>query len=94
MAKIDIGDDVVLTATFTTKVAGVDTPTDPTTVSCKVKPPTAAAVTLAPTKVATGVWQAVFPVTESGEHWYRFAGTGAAKGAEEGAFVAEPQRVT
>jgi hypothetical protein len=89
-AKIDIGDQVTLTGTFTTAAGAL---VDPTTVVCKVRLPDLSEATPAVTHVSLGVYTAVFAPTQSGEHWYRFAGTGAAVGAEERAFVVERQQV-
>lgn len=82
MQSYDLGDDVILTGTFT--VAGV--PTDPTTATCKVAQPDASEVTVALAKLSTGVYEGTFTPTQTGEHWYRISGTGAAKAAGEDVF--------
>lgn len=90
----DLGDDVILTATFTTTVAGVDTPTNPTVVVCTVEAPDGTITTINnPTNPSVGVFEATFTPVVSGEHWYRFVGTGAAKAAGERSFSVRPQRV-
>jgi hypothetical protein len=89
----DIGDDVILTGSFTTLVDGVDTPTDPSTVTCKVRKPDGSEETIAPVHRSTGVYDATFTPTSSGEHWYRFEGTGAAKAAGEEYFTVRRRRV-
>jgi hypothetical protein len=85
----DIGDNVILSATFT--VNGVLT--DPTAVACRVRNPDQSVTTITASKTSTGVYTATFTPTMKGEHWYRFEGTGTAKGADEAAFVVDPQRV-
>jgi hypothetical protein len=90
-AKIDIGDQVTLTGTFTTAAGAL---VDPSTVTCKVRQPDGTSQTPGTTRQSTGVFTATFQPTQAGEHWYRFTGTGAAVGAEERAFVVEPQHVT
>lgn len=84
----DIGDEVTLEATF-----AVDgTLTDPSAVTCRVVEPDGALQTPAATRASAGVWRAVYSPTKSGDHWYRFEGTGAAKAAEEQMFNVRPRR--
>lgn len=89
-AKIDIGDQVTLTGTFTTAAGAL---TDPSAVTCTVRQPDGTNATPATTRQSLGVFTATFAPTQSGEHWYRFAGTGAAVGAEERAFMVETRHV-
>lgn len=81
----DKGDSVRLTATFT-----VDSvPTDPTTVTLKVKNPAGVTTTytygLAElTKSSTGVYYREVTVDDDGMYYYRFEGTGTCIAASEG----------
>lgn len=78
----DIGDVVVLTATF-----AVDgTPTNPSTIACQVKDPNGTETTPTPTNPSSGVYEVEVEPTTAGLWHYRFAGTGGAKAAEEHAF--------
>lgn len=90
----DIGDDVILQGTFTVKIAGVDTLTDPTTFACKVTQPDGSEVAVASAaKISTGVYEGTFTPAQSGQHWYRYTGTGAAKAAGESYFHVRKPRV-
>ena len=88
MAVYDIGDTAKMTCLFT--VAGVLT--DPTAVTCTVRFPTNVRTTYTYltdanlTKVATGSFRCDIDLSQVGSYVYRWVGTGAAKGAEEGTF--------
>lgn len=80
----DIGDSVRTTATF--KVGGVLT--DPTTITLKYKNPAGTTVTKTyalsdVVKDSTGVYHFDFTTDTAGTWFYRWEGTGAAKGAAE-----------
>lgn len=94
MAKppYDIGDQVTLQATFT---LANGTLANPGTVVCRVRQPDGTLQTVTPvSNPSTGVFQAVFAPAQSGEHWYRFEGTGgSAVGADEAAFIVDPKKV-
>jgi hypothetical protein len=86
------GDTVVLEATF--NVDGADT--DPTTVELKVKRPSGTVDTYTSGfgTPATGKRTKSYSNTsDSGTYWYRWTGTGAAPGVEEGSFRVEPSNV-
>lgn len=84
----DVGDAILLKVTF--KVGGVET--DPTTVTLKVKTPSAVSASYvygtAPevTREGAGVYVGAIPLTEGGNWVYRWEGTGTAPGAEPGGF--------
>ncbi len=83
----DIGDVVKVTATFTTD--GV--PTDPTTVSLKVKKPGSDLVTYVYgegviVRDSAGVYHAEISPSKAGFHYYRWLSSGIAAAAEEGIF--------
>lgn len=87
MNAYDIGDVATLASAFT--VSG--TPTDPTTITLKVKTPagvettyTYAAAEL--TRASAGVFTRDQDCTEAGVWTYRFVGTGAVKAAGERTF--------
>lgn len=95
MDEYTLGTPITVSATW--QVAGVDT--DPDAVTLKVRKrhegleqPTAEQVYThgeagSPiTKVATGQYEAVITPASTGRWLYRWEGTGAAKGASEGAF--------
>jgi hypothetical protein len=87
----DIGDVVILQATFTDREGAL---ADPTTVTCKVLDSANAETTVSPSQISTGLYEAEFSPTLSGTHWFRFAGTGAVVAAGEYHFVVARQRVT
>lgn len=86
----DIGDEPTLSITFLTP----DTTTgiDPTTVVCRVKAPDGTVTSktygsdVEVVRDATGVYHLLVLITQSGTYRYRWEGTGAAQGAEEGRF--------
>jgi uncharacterized protein YfaS (alpha-2-macroglobulin family) len=82
--EYDVGDAVKTRVTF--KVNG--TPTDPDTVTFKFMDPTGKVTTytlIDPqiVKESTGVYHVDIPIDMSGTYHYRWAGTGAARGALE-----------
>jgi len=83
----DCGDVIRLTAAFT-DIA--NTPADPTVVTLRVKQPDATvAVHSYPgdiTKDGTGAYHFNLAITESGDWYYRFEGTGAVQAASETLF--------
>jgi hypothetical protein len=92
--EYDTGDIVILDVTFQARDSGgVLVPTDPTTVVCSVKAPNGTVTTPAPVKDTTGVYHVDVDVTLSGTYHYRWEGTGAAQGAEEGRFYVRPSGV-
>ena len=93
MSEISIYDtdtDVVLTATFTQ--GGV--PTDPLSVTCKIRTPDDAVTSLTVTQQSIGVYQATFLTAAGGTHWYRFEGAGTVSAAHEDSFIVRDPRVT
>lgn len=71
----------------------VGTPTDPTAVTGKVSQPDGSEVTLAPSMIVQGRWEATFTPTLDGDHYYRFSGSGAATADSWKKFVVRPERV-
>ena len=99
MAKIthgDVGDVWVPQATFT--VSG--TPTDPTTITVKVREPDGTINTLGPVsgatggggivRVSAGVFNTLVAIDASGYWAAQFTGTGAAAASEDHEFIADP----
>jgi hypothetical protein len=89
--EYDIGDVASVTAVF--RVAGV--PTDPTVVTAEVRKPSGLDTYVVAageiTTAAAGVYNLNIVVDEPGDWWYRFVGTGAATGAQEGGFRVRPE---
>lgn len=86
----EIGDKVRIKATFT--VSGVKT--DPTTITLKVKDPAGIVTSYTyvggtVTKSATGMYFRDVSITQSGEWFYRWEGTGAVETADEAYLVVE-----
>lgn len=84
---IDVGDDVKLTLLVTVSGAA----TDPSTLTLKLRDPSGNEQTIQYpdsriTKDATGSYTAVIAATTAGTWYYRWEGTGDAKGAEQGTF--------
>jgi len=77
-----IGDNIVLTTTFT--VDG--TPTAPTAVVLTIKAPDGTETTPANSTSSVGVYTATVPVDQAGTWAYRWVGSGAAVGVDEGTF--------
>lgn len=92
--EYDIGDLPRLTATFEVS----DVAADPTAVTFTLREPDGVLTTYTYpadaelVKDATGVYHVDWPVTKAGNHFYRFAGTGAAVAAEERQFVARVKK--
>lgn len=79
-----VGQQIRLTATFTTQAGA---PVDPTTVVCSVRDANAALTTPAVVKDGVGLYHSDITITKPAGTWfYRFAGTGAAIGANETTF--------
>jgi hypothetical protein len=90
VATYDIGDDVLLQATF----EGLDgTPTSPDAVTCGVKSPDGAITAVGLSEVSTGVFEGTYAPVMHGQHWYRFEGTGVIRAAAEGMFNVRTQYV-
>lgn len=87
--RYDIGDVVVLYVTF----ALDNVPTAPDTVQCSVRIPGVTTPQIVPHTGANGSYTAEFAPTIMGTYWYRWVGTGAAKGAAEMWFAVNEQRV-
>jgi hypothetical protein len=90
VGRYDIGDDVVLRATFK-DLDGVLT--SPFAVACRVMDPAGTVTTVTASEASAGVWEATFAPTVHGGHWYRFEGTGTVRAAGEQAFIVSAQRV-
>jgi hypothetical protein len=93
----DLGDTLGASVTF--NVAGV--PTDPDTVTFSMRSPVTGTVTTyvyltdgEVQQLATGVYEATIVVSEPGRWWYRWLGTGAAPGNEQGYFEVDYNRVS
>lgn len=99
MARIthgDVGDTWTPQATFT--VGG--TPTDPTTITVKVRNAAGTISTIGPVdgstggsgivRVSAGVFNTVIPITASGYWAANFTGTGTAAASEDHEFIADP----
>lgn len=94
--KYDIGDTVILTASFTDRDG---TAVAPTGVTCLVKQPdgtvedyifgTDAEIT----NPAVGEYETAVPITQAGKHLFRYEGTGSNNAAEEGFFLVRSQQV-
>jgi|GEM_PF-4580649 len=83
----NVGDVAVLTVEL--RVA--EALTDPTSITLKVKAPTAEnPVDVTPTKSSTGKYKAEIACTEAGTWRYRWVTTGSAAGAEPGFFTVKP----
>lgn len=82
--EYDIGAGVVMEAEFT-KDGSLH---DPTTVVLTVKPPDKdAALVVVPTEnPSEGVYRGEYVVTDHGDHYYRFEGSGTVIAAKEGRF--------
>jgi hypothetical protein len=82
VSAYDVGDVVILRARFLVN----DVLTDPTTVDLRVRSPAGAESHPAVLRDGAGSFLAAAPITLSGLWRYRWVGTGAAAGAEEGFF--------
>ena len=85
----DIGDQVRLSVAFTNS-AGVAT--DPTTVTITIRKPDQTTSTPTALTSATGTWYTDVTLDQTGNWYYRFAGTGALVAAEEGEFYVRVRR--
>ena len=92
----DIGDLVRLTGTLETADG---TNVDPTTVICKILPPSGTSVTYTygadafPVKSAVGVYYVDYTPTEAGDFWYRFTSTGTGQATDENRFYVSARQV-
>lgn len=90
-----IGSLVRITGTFTV----LTVPTDPTTVTCKVKTPAAVTTTYvygvdaALKKASTGIYYLDVDASTYGNWFYRFEGTAPAQAANEVRFIIEQSGV-
>lgn len=94
VTKYDVGDLVVLTATFL--ASDLATPADPGSVYCLVAAPNGSVATYlygeagaSVTKVATGAYRKDVAASMVGEWFYRWQATGAGQAAEEHRFIVE-----
>ena len=76
----DIGDRITVTGTFTNKAGAL---ADPTTIVFKYRVRGGEAVTGTASKASTGVYTADVDLTEAGQWYFRFTGTGAVVAAGE-----------
>lgn len=90
MSIYDIGDTVRLTAAFADSAG---TASDPTTVAITVRLPDQSVSTLSATRDSTGNYHADLVASQTGNHYYRFTGTGALVVAEEGEFYIRVRKV-
>lgn len=81
MLNYQVGDGFVLTGTFYDIDGAL---ADPTDVVMKVKDPAGTITELTPTNTSVGVYTGEFEATISGTYYWRIAGTGAVKAADEG----------
>ena len=93
--QYEIGNEIVLTATFE-NTAGA--PTDPTTITCRTLSSRGATAvyTYAASqivRVSTGVYTISITPIDSGEWWYRFEGTGTVVAAFENTFTINPSQI-
>jgi hypothetical protein len=81
----NIGDAVILTATFKDATGAL---ADPTQVHIRVKGPSGQIDELIPENTDRGAWRATYSLIgkPQGEYHYRWAGTGAVQVAKEGVF--------
>lgn len=85
MQALNLGDVVVLEATF--RVNG--TLSDPTTVACTITTPSGPIPAINATKVSLGVYRVNYTPTATGMYTYAFAGTGPVQGAARSFFRVE-----
>jgi hypothetical protein len=90
-ATYDLGDSVGLKFTVKAKdiVTGVETLTN-ATVTLVVTKPDGSTTSPSVTNASTGIYTAAVAPDQAGEWLYRWAATGAATTAEDGAFLVEP----
>lgn len=90
MTTYDIGDEVRLSVAFTDAAGAA---ADPTTVTCTVRKPDGSTLTPTATSTgSTGAYRADIQPDQTGNWYYRFAGTGALVAAEEGQFYVRTRR--
>ncbi len=88
----DIGDVARLSGAFRDTD---DALLDPTVVTVTVREPDGSEDLATVVKDSTGLYHADFTITQQGDHYYRFAGTGTpGQSAEENKFVVRKRRVT
>ena len=91
----DIGDLVILKATFLVE----ETPTDPSTVTFRLLRPDKTKLVYVYetddelTQLSEGVYEVEIPITKSGTWIYRFEGTGDAVAAEEASFNVRKSKI-
>ena len=71
----------------------VGTPTDPATVTCKIKLPDASELTRSTSAIVVGLWKANYTPTLDGDHFFRFTGTGSAASDRWRKFTVLAERV-
>lgn len=93
--SFDVGDSIRCQGLFRNLSGDL---VDPTGVVFKLRTPAGTTTTytygtdVQLVKSTTGTYYADVTITESGPHWYRFAGTGAATAAEEARFDVDLSR--
>jgi hypothetical protein len=87
--KYDIGDVVVIEATFT--VDGAETA--PTSRECRIKKPDGTVISVTLMEVSPGVYEAEFSPLVAGSYKYRVTGFGAAAASEEHSFTVRSRQV-
>ena len=90
MASIHVGDLHRVSATFR-NAAGV--PTNPTSVTFRLRTPAGVVTTPAPVSDGSGVYHYDVNVTQVGRYEYAFSGTGSVVAAEPGDFYVQRARV-
>lgn len=90
MADWDIGDGLTLSVSIADTTGAL---VDPTTVVLTVLPPDGVSATPAVVKDGVGLYHGTYAPTQSGNHWYRWSGTGTVVVAEEGIFNVRTRRV-
>jgi hypothetical protein len=89
--RYDIGDQPVLTTTFTVD----DTATSPTAVAAQYRKPDGTEAALTPVEDAEGVFVTTLPVLDAAGTWsWRIAGTAGVVAADEGSFLVKRTRFT
>jgi hypothetical protein len=92
----DLDDTLSASVTFSVNA----TNTDPTAVTFDFRSPSGTVTNFVfgvdseLQKLATGIYEATFSVTEGGRWWYRWEGTGTAPGVEQGYIEVDYDRVS
>jgi uncharacterized protein YfaS (alpha-2-macroglobulin family) len=86
----DVGDQVVLRGDFKDRNGA---PTNPTTVTMRVRKPDGAVVIVTNANVGTGAYEGTYDPPSAGEYVCRVEGTGAVKAAGETRFKVRDQQV-